>query len=413
MRINVICCLVVISCCAANAAAAFSTAPGYTAEELYISYTVIGGLALDAEKLYFGQDTNVVCLDLNSNTVQSVGTLPWNIDIPVVARNNGITYASYGDSYDWPYLYHMGFFDESTSYINQLDEDGIFDYAINSSGQCYIVANPDAAGSKIFRYNWDDGNITEIADIGGYQGGLAFDSDGNLYYADQGDGEMVGGEWVVIRSPGILKFTAAQAAAGGLTADDAEVVLSITAGYIGFDADDNFYATTGWGATLAVYELDSQSKIEDVAYGGIGKFIIDRYTMYAIDTDWFAYAGTIQQIALPQPPPLVLAVQNIELAIESKTESTGIIDAALAKEREATGLLNALLRSGELDKAECRDIRKAKLKIRSAIVHQRIAKQILSKTVEELEKALAILAGEAEPQGRFEQENGRPANDKD
>lgn len=278
-----------------NVMATFSPAPGYTATELYSSagtYTTIGGLDLDAGKLYFGQYTDIKSLNLSDNSTQTVGTIPANAGNSLVVRNSGTTYTSYGTSYSSPYPYKMGYIDASGSYVNQLDEEGIYDCAVNSSGECYIVANPGALGSKILKYDWSDGSTIEIADIGGYSGGVTFDSLDNLYYAEQTNGE-------------VLMFTADEVAAGGLTADDGISVLDITVGYISFDAYDNFYATTDWGATFAKYDLSTQSLVEEIAYGGIGKFIVDGGGIYLIDTDWAEYASTIQHV-VPEPATMVL-----------------------------------------------------------------------------------------------------------
>jgi hypothetical protein len=278
-----------------NVMATFSPAPGYTTTELYSSagtYTTIGGLDLDAGKLYFGQYTDIKSLNLSDNSTQTVGTVPANAGNSLVVRKNGTTYTSYGTSYSSPYPYKMGFITGDGTYFNQLDEDGIYDCSISPSGDAYIVASPDALGSRIFKYDWGTGSITEIADVGGYSGGVAFDSLGNLYYAEQTSGE-------------ILMFTTAQVATGGLTVSDGVSVLDITAGYIGFDADDNFYATTDWGATFAEYDLSAQSLVEEIAYGGIGKFIVDGGDIYLVDTDWSSYASTIQHV-VPEPASVVL-----------------------------------------------------------------------------------------------------------
>jgi len=278
-----------------NVTASFSPAPGYTAAELYSSaaaYTTIEGLDLDAGKLYFGQYTDIKSLELSDNSTQTVGTVPSNAGIPLVVRNDGTTYTAYGTSYSSPYPYKMGYIDANGDYVNQLDEDGIYDCAVNSSGECYIVVNPDALGSKIFKYDWSDGSTMEVADIGSYSGGIAFDSLGNLYYAEQTNGS-------------ILKFAADELALGGLTIDDGISVLDITAGYIGFDSDDNFYATTDWGETFGKYDLSAQSLVEEIAYGGIGKFIVNDGDIYLVDTNWTEYASTIQHV-VPEPASLVL-----------------------------------------------------------------------------------------------------------
>lgn len=295
IKVKVAFCMLILLINVNNVMAAFSTASGYTSTELYGSAgtsTIIGGLDLDGEKLYFGQYTDIKSLDLGDNSTQVVGTVPSNAGNALVVQHSGTTYTSYGTSYSSPYPYKMGYIDGSGNYVNQLDEDGIYDCAVNSLGDCYIVASPDALGSKILKYDWSDGSTTEIADIGGYSGGVAFDSFDNLYYAEQTNGQ-------------ILKFTATEVATGGLDIDNADVVLSITAGYVGFDADDNFYATTGWGATLAKYDLSTQSLVEEIAYGGVGKFIVDGDDIYLVDTDWGQYASTIQHV-VPEPATVML-----------------------------------------------------------------------------------------------------------
>jgi len=280
---------------------AFAPAGGYSATKLYSTEgmsEVINGLDLEGQKLYFGQDTKINALDLdNSNQVQTVGTLPANLGIALVKQQAGTTYTAFGTSYSPPYPYKMGYIDGGGNYVNQLDEDGIYDCAVNSSGDCYIAANPGALGSKIFRYDWSTGNTVEIADIGGYAGGLAFDSADNLFYADQGDGGT--------RQASILMYTASQVEAGGLTAVDGLSVLSVTAGSIDFDNNDFLYATTGWGATLAKYDLGTGNKLTDIAYGGIGKFVLADEKIYCVDTDWGTNSSTIQVI-VPEPGTLVL-----------------------------------------------------------------------------------------------------------
>ncbi len=296
IKFKAVFCLIVLLACTANVMAAFSTAAGYGSTQLYSTegtYTTLSGLALDAGKLYFGHTTEIKTLQLSDNSVQTAGTVPAVADTPAVLRNNGTTYAAVGTSYDYPYPYSFGYLDSGGNYVGQLTMDGIYDVAVNSLGDGYIVSNPGDGGSKIFEFDWSSGLATEIADIGGYSGGLAFDSDDNLYYAEQTNGQ-------------ILKFTASEIALGGLTIADADVVLNIAGGYIHFDGEDNFYATTGWGATLAKYDLTSQLLIEDIAYGGIGQFIVDGETIYALDTDWIGFYSTVQAISIPEPATIFL-----------------------------------------------------------------------------------------------------------
>jgi len=289
--------LVVFFVFGAEVFGAFSAGSGYAASELYSSSgssATIGGLTLDGGRLYFGQYTQIRSVRVSDSSVQGEGTIAANTDNSIVARHSGTTYVSYGTSYSSPYPYTMGYIDSGGGFISQLNEDGIFDYAVNSAGDCYIVTNPDALGSRIFQYEWSSGSVTEIANIGGYSGGIGFDSAGNLYYAEQSAGE-------------ILIFTAAQVTAGSLGAADADVVLNVTAGYIGFDESDNFYATTGWGATLARYDLGVGGWVEDVAYGSIGKFVATAAGVYAIDTNWGSFYSTVQHItAVPEPVSVLL-----------------------------------------------------------------------------------------------------------
>jgi hypothetical protein len=282
-----------------NCFAVFST-NGYASSELYSSYgtyTTIGGLDLDEGHLYFGNYSEVKSLDLSDNSVSTIGNIGSNAGNALVVRHDGLTYTAYGTSYSEPYPYKMGYIDGTGTYNNQLDEDGIYDAAVNSQGDCYIVANPDALGSKIFSYDWGTGATSLVADIGGYSGGLTFDSAGNLYYADQGSGA---------RDAGILMFTAAEVSTGGLGVNDAELILDITAGYIDFDEDSLLYATTGYGATLSKYDLDTQSIVGEIAYGGIVKFLLDGDYLYAVDTDWGGYYSTIQQITIPEPATIIM-----------------------------------------------------------------------------------------------------------
>ena len=309
LRVLLVCALLTTSA----AKGAFSTAPGYSSTELYSSaetFTLLGGLSYDGGNLYFARHTEVLSLDLSSRQVQAVGTLPDNVDTPVVVRCGGQTHVAYGVSFSFPYPYRMGAIGPDGQFNELLAEDGIYDAAVNSSGECYVVANPDAAGSSILRYDPAGGAPTVIANPGGFSGGIAFDADDNLYYAEQTAGEV----W---------KFTAQQVAAAGqggadaLTGADAEVVLDITAGYLAFDDASYLYATTGWGAVLAKYDLSTAAQVEEVAYGGIGKLVWNDGTLYAIDTDWNAYAGTIQKI-VPEPATVGLLAMAVPALLRAR-----------------------------------------------------------------------------------------------
>lgn len=305
MRVFRLCALIMLTVLYKNVFATFETAGGYSVDNLYSTAgnaAVIGGLELDGNKLYFGEAAEVKSLDLTDGSVISIGTLSSDKGVSVVVRRDDLTYAAFTTSFNSPYPYKMGYLDAGGTYTHQLDEDGIYDAAVNSQGQLYISANPDALGSKIFRYDWQSGFITEIADIGGATGGLAFDSQDNLYYADQG----IYGE----RSASVLRFTAAQVAAGGLDVVEAESVFDIAAGYIDFDSFGDLYACTGWGTTLARYDLDSGAKIEDIAYATnneyMWKFTLGGDYLYTYSTEYSNYFSTIRQITVPEPTTVIL-----------------------------------------------------------------------------------------------------------
>ena len=288
----------------AHAAAVFTPVNGYTATKLHDSagsYSLCGGLALDAGNLYFGHFTDIKSVSVAGGAATTVGTIAPNTGNALVVRHSGTTYIAFGAGGSSPYPAKMGYIDGTGTYQNELNLDGIYDAAVNSNGDCYIVADPGAAGSRIFQYDWATGSATEIANIGGYAGGLTFDSQDNLYYADQGTG---------VRDASILRFAAADVATAGLTAADATAVLNITAGYIEIDSsNDSFlYATTGWGSTLSKYSLATSAKLHDIASGGIGQIVSDAADLYVIDTDWGAIpsaASTIQRV-VPEPVTVTL-----------------------------------------------------------------------------------------------------------
>ncbi|MBN2216831.1 MAG: PEP-CTERM sorting domain-containing protein [Pirellulales bacterium] len=285
---------------AATPADGLTVHSGYQATQLYSSagtFTVIGGLDCHDGELYFGQSTEINSLDLSDLTSTKVG------DVSSIAGNSfvtvkpdtGVVYTSYGTSYDFPYPYTAGYLDTSGAFVAQLNMDGIYDAAVNSVGQLFIVANPGADGSFIYEYDWSNGSTRTVANVGGWSGGLAFDADDNLYYAaDTGR---------------VVRFDAADVAAGDLTMADAATALELASpGYLAFDDDGNLFATNYDGGTkLNLYDLDTQTKIADVADGG-GKMVWTNGVLYTIDTTWGMDSfSTIEAItAVPEPGTLAL-----------------------------------------------------------------------------------------------------------
>ena len=297
MKIKSTVCLLVVLALSCNALATFTAGTGYGSSVVYsgsgAGQPILGGLAYDSGNLYVGQGTDLVTIDASSYGMQVSGSLPGAVSNSLVARYNGTTYTSYASSFSAPYPYTMGYIDGGGVYQQQLVENGIYDMAINSVGEAYFVADPTGSGqSQIFSYDLGTGTATLAASVGGYAGGIAFDSGGNLYYADQ-------------TGAGVLKFSVD--GGGVLDMSSSTSVLSETAGYIGFDDNDSFYATTGWGALFSEYDLDIAAKVADIASGGIGQFVIDGQSIYLLDTDWGANASTIYEVtAVPEPATITM-----------------------------------------------------------------------------------------------------------
>ncbi|MBN1796010.1 MAG: PEP-CTERM sorting domain-containing protein [Sedimentisphaerales bacterium] len=276
---------------------------GYASSEIY-SVTGDGnplvGLDIESDNLYFGHYENIKSYNISGGYVSTVGTITSTVTDTIVVQNGSVTYTGYSYNYDFPPPYATGYFDTGGTYIQQTTIYGLYDAAVNPAGDLYIAAYPDASGTKIYRYNWASGNTTKIADIGGYSGGLAFDSSGNLYYAYQD-----------IMNPAILKFTVQQVAAGNLTKNDGVSVLDISGGYLAFDENDNFYATTGYGRKISKYDLGTGIETvianadPDWNVDAIGKFAINGDYIYSIYNERDVY-GAIEQITIPEPTTIFL-----------------------------------------------------------------------------------------------------------
>lgn len=259
---------------------------------LYTSYTTLGGFCLDNHTLYFGEWDSVTALSLEDLTTAVVGSMPASINNTFIAMRDGTLYSAHDTSFSAPYPSAFGAFDEAGTFSSLVTLNGAYDGAVSPAGLCYMVVNPGYAGSRIWQVDWSTGATLEIANIGGYSGGLAFDSAGNLYYAEQTYGQIV-------------KFDSADVAAGGLTLADSEVVVSgVWAGYLGFDARDVLYASSG--ASLLKFDAAGNSSI--VATGSyLGQFVFGgEDTIYALDTNWGTFTTSVQAISVPEPMTLSL-----------------------------------------------------------------------------------------------------------
>ncbi len=291
----------------------FTAATGYDSTVLVDTigtYTVAEGMAIDGQNLYYGNYNSVKNYDLSNGTTVTEGSIQSNAGISYVARNNDVTYLSYGQNYNYPYPYNAGYIDNG-SFVSHLTMDGIFDIAIYSD-QAYIVSNPGVNGSEIYNYDLSSGNVAKVATIGGSSGAITFDSLGNLYYADQGiiEYDPVTYQATVVRaSKGIVKFNAAQLAAGNLTIDDAASVVDLVASYICTDDNGDIIATSGYAtSTVALYDTSTGQKLNDFGYGSgaLGKVLWQNETLYVIETDYNDYASTINAVTVPEPFTVII-----------------------------------------------------------------------------------------------------------
>ena len=292
---SLVCLLIVVLSC--NVLAAFTASAGFESSVVYsgsgMIQPIMNGLAYDSGSLYVARGSNLVSINVSDNSSQVVGNMPNVAYNSTVARYDGTTYTSYSTYVD-TMDYTIGYIDGAGDYQAQSSEIGIYDMAINSVGDAYFVADPlGDAQSQIFEYDLDTGAATSVATVGGYSGGLAFDSSGNLYYSDQTGG-------------GVLKYSVD--GLGVVDMSSSVSVLGVTAGYIGFDDSDNFYATTGYGSAFSQFDLTSGTIVQEIAQGGIGQFAFDGDTIYLLDTDWFVdFSSTVYAVnAVPEPATLAM-----------------------------------------------------------------------------------------------------------
>ena len=277
------------------------------------SYTTYGGLMKDGDTLYYGNYNTVRSYNLSSGTDSIYCSLANNAGTAAFAKAGSSMYMSVDTSYNAPYPSNLGTFSGS-GYSAVLSSGSgvgettysIYD-AVSFGGSYYFSANVGVvtnasgagytSGTSVFRL--DGGAAIEIATVGGASGGLTFDDAGNLYYASQNSGE------------GVLKFAATDVSLGGLTVSDATSVLDITASGLDFLSSGELVATSGYGQSLASYDVVSGEKTHDIAstsgWDYMGKFVVgEDDSIYLTSTDWGAYDSTLSVIAVPEPSSVVL-----------------------------------------------------------------------------------------------------------
>ncbi|NCC51922.1 MAG: VCBS repeat-containing protein [Spartobacteria bacterium] len=293
--------------CAARAGGALSGPPGSQTAVLYHADngTLSFGLCVFSNMAYFGRATTLRSYDLDTGADAICGYLPYNVSISIVEVLDSLLHTAFGTSYSWPFPYQLGHIDNTLNFVANHAVKGIYDSAVHPRGDMYLVTNPDpnnygsghiGTGTCIHARS-PLGTLRQVAVIGGDSGGIAFDSQGNLYYAYQAP----------YPDPSqIVRFSAAQLEAGNLTINDAQAIVDVAAGYLAFDGQDYLYATVGWGNQVNKYDPETGRLIATVATDstagyGIGKWAWCDATKSFINnfTDWFGYQGYLYELIRP------------------------------------------------------------------------------------------------------------------
>jgi len=270
--------------------------PGYANRSIYetepFAFSFIGGLDVKDNFAYFCVDTNVIKLNVTTESAVSAGTLPSpNTGASYVRMRDGELHVAYAQNFAFPPSYRYGRLNNLGVFQDQGGLVGIYDAAVDSTDNLYVMASPTSDGSIIYRYEPATTSITAIVNVGGFSGGIAFDSQDRLYVAEQNNGE-------------IIRYTQEQLIAGGLTAADGEPIVSAAASYICFDENDRLYAVTGFGNQLSMYDVDAGVKVREIAVDdasgfGIGWIGWDRthHALLIVYSDFFnTWASSVHSI---------------------------------------------------------------------------------------------------------------------
>lgn len=265
--------------------AAFEPGIGYSAFVRYqtAAYDTIGGLEVVGDQAYLGVGTNILQAGLsNTNAPSRVGSVPApSTGASFLAMRAGDLHVAYSTNYSFPPAYRYGRISGG-----QFDQhgllDGIYDGDVDANGNLYLLAYPsDFAGSRVYRYEPATTSLTEVIFVGGYSGGIAFDSSNRLHVAEQDYGQ-------------VLRFTPEQLAAGNLVATNGQPVARVYASYLCFDQHDRLYAVSGYGNEIGIYDTATTNKIRSIAIDRAGNYGIgwikwnqSRRSLYAVYTDYY------------------------------------------------------------------------------------------------------------------------------
>jgi len=247
------------------------------------SFTQFEGLDYHNGALYTGNFRTVKRYDLATGAFTTFGDVPGNNGFSHVTYFDGGVYAAHFSSYSPPFPYSLGKVEAGSSFTETLTLGGVFDAAVSPGGTFYFTANPDfnnddqGDGTRIFSLDLTTKSAVEVAFVGGASGGLTFDANGNLFYANF-DGDNV------------LRFSASQLAVGGLNSGDASVALTVeNPGYLDFDPQGNLLVSQLDGTTFeqGVYRYDlATGTLLDTVVTDVHGFTQVGETTYAIHQSW-------------------------------------------------------------------------------------------------------------------------------
>lgn len=258
----------------------------------------LGGLAIDHTGAYTGSGTDILRISLTNGVEENVCTLSNAVAIGAVARSASRTFIGYDISFAFPAPSVLAVCDGTGNPQDLIEIDSIFDIAVNSRDDVFIVANPGGSGSHIYRYDEDSTSLFHVATVGGASGGIAFGPEDELYYAWQAP-DFINGE--------IWRFTDAQVQTGNLTGADAHLVAPVKAMYIACDVHGTLYVTRSHRSMIEAFDPATGESLGVVAYdpdndwqAGALAYSMDDFTLYALYTDWSAFLSSIYAIHLPQ-----------------------------------------------------------------------------------------------------------------
>jgi len=281
---------VVVTFSGTTAIAAIAPNTGYANRPLTrTSGALLEGLDLAGNAALLGSGTQVRSFHLDTYATNSIGTLPANVTVAFVKQRDATVHAAVGTSFNFPFPVTHGAFNAG-SFTAFGAVDGIYDAAVDGSNTLYIMANPSAAGSRVYRFVPATTTLVDVINVGGFSGGIAFDSQSRLYVAEQNTGT-------------ILRYTPAQLAAGNLTAAHGEPVVSLFASYLCLDAFDRLYAVSGFGNRLTQHDPESGALLREIAVDGLNGFGIGRIVwdaaraqLLAVHSDYGVFGSTLEAI---------------------------------------------------------------------------------------------------------------------